>query len=116
MWVATVDGFFSIVQKDPTARGNLCVRARVKKDLERMLAVIGRSDIPITSGVGTDYEFRAFLPREEVAGYLADVGFGIEYANFKAKVGSVRKGGDPVRLEVYHDCWRSLTRLAGGAR
>jgi len=67
MWIFLPNAFLSIVEKgDPTGK-TLLVRGRVLGDIER---VFPKAKIEVDAG--TDYRFRARLPREEVVNVIAN--------------------------------------------
>jgi hypothetical protein len=80
MWIALNDSFLSIVANTNDTE-TLLVRARRKGDIE---AVFPKADVIV--GGGTDYGFRAFIPRLAVANAIADRVERINYGNFKASV------------------------------
>jgi hypothetical protein len=67
MWLCLNKGFYSIVHDklDPT-RTRLVVRARRKGDISKLFP-----DAEIIPDVGTDYKFRAFITRKDVADRFA---------------------------------------------
>ncbi len=93
MWIFQNDSFLSIVaQRDKP--GVLMVRARKAGDIE---AVFPQAES--WEGGGTDYQFRAEVPGEEVAEAMAERIRGIGYGNFKASV------KDGPRHDAYSDVW-----------
>lgn len=80
MWIFTNKGFISVVQK-PCDTDTLTVRARVKGDIARVFP--GTKE---TAGGGTDYAYRAMVPREVVAKAIHDQIMGITYDNFKNSI------------------------------
>jgi hypothetical protein len=78
MWLFCEKGFVSIVvdRDDPD---RLLVRARVKGDIERLWPMAR-----VVKGKGTDYAYRASLPRRLVGHRLAEEAKEIGYDNFKA--------------------------------
>ena len=80
MWLITNQGFVSIVQKHDDI-DTLTVRARVKGDIARVFP--GTKE---TAGGGTDYAYRAKVPREQVAKAIHDQIMGIGYDNFKNSI------------------------------
>src|SRR5262249_2362279 len=87
MWLITNFGFFSVVEKPgDNDAGRLTVRARVKGDLEtlrdRYLPEMGE----ITANAGTDYKYRAQVPRSAMARASAQIIDDIDYSNFKSSV------------------------------
>jgi hypothetical protein len=92
MWLFFNDAFLSIVDPDGAYDGRtgpqgdkLLIRARIKGDIE---AVFPKAEV--IEGAGTDYRFRALIPREVGA------------KNFK---GSVK---DRERHDVYMQVWHVL--------
>jgi hypothetical protein len=99
MWICLKDSFLSIVAKD-CAPDELLVRARRPGDIERLWP-----DAAVREGGGTDYRFRAAIPRAKVAAAIADALTGINYGNFKNEV------DDPALHDAYLDVWHALARL-----
>jgi hypothetical protein len=81
MWLMLNDGFVSLVQKDPKKSSLLCARSRVKAHLEQLFP-----GSVIESESGTDYQFRCYVTREEVADVLVDRVLSLDYSNFKSSV------------------------------
>jgi hypothetical protein len=100
MWIFLPNAFLSIVDKsDPTGK-TLLVRGRVLGDIER---VFPKAKIEVDAG--TDYRFRARLPREEVVNVIADSVRNINWKNFKNQV------HEHERHKAYEDCWQSMYTL-----
>ncbi|NYT60625.1 NUDIX hydrolase [Alcaligenaceae bacterium] len=109
MWLLTPLGFFSIVQKgNDQAQGTLTVRARVASDLDNLRQSVLPSLSATVSGAGTDYQFRASAPRDDVARALGELALHTTYSNFKDEVAK-RQG--KARAALYHDVWNVLYRL-----
>lgn len=108
MWVFTTIGFFSVVQKP--GESVLTVRSRARADLDRLrdeyLPTLG----PTTDKEGTDYPYRARVPRADFAIAMLELSKDIDYSNFKSAVAS-RMGS--ARSHVYHDVWKALLSLEG---
>jgi len=98
MWIFLADSFLSIVQK-PGDTDVLTVRARIAGDIEKVFP-----GAEVAAGEGTDYRFRARIPRAEVAAALAARVESLSAANFKA---SVR---DPARHAAYMEVWDAMYR------
>jgi hypothetical protein len=109
MWLISSIGFFSIVEKssDKGAR-TLTVRARVQSDLESLREQYLPSLGPILKDVGTDYQFRATAPREDVSKAVSQLVLAIDYSNFKNEI--ARKQGRK-RETLYHRVWDVLAGL-----
>jgi hypothetical protein len=96
MWLFTSKSFISIVQK-PGDTDLLTVRARIKGDIENMFP-----DAKVEANKGTDYKYRAKVPREVVAKVVADQVMGLGYSNFKSTVKQNK------RHEAYMDVWSAM--------
>ncbi|MCX8087044.1 MAG: hypothetical protein N3C63_09120 [Rhodocyclaceae bacterium] len=92
------DSFLSIVQK-PDDKDTLTVRARIKGDIERVFP-----GAKVVEGHGTDYRFRAKIPRQEVAQALHDQVMNLTASNFKASV------KDRSRHDAYMRVWQAMYR------
>jgi hypothetical protein len=101
MWIFLPNSMLSIVQKpDDAEAGTLTVRGRVKGDIEQVFP-----DAVVEANKGTDYLYRAKLPREQVAKALAEQVMNLDWSNFK---GAVR---DRERHDAYMGCWTAMYRL-----
>lgn len=93
MWICLNDAFLSIVAvKGDDER--LLVRARRAGDIER---VFPQAEVLV--GAGTDYRYRAFLPRSTVSDEITARIKSIDYTNFK---GSVKESD---RHDAYMEFW-----------
>lgn len=111
MWIMTIDGFFSIVQKpEDVGQGCLTVRARVKADLERMLLHIENKpeDVVIEENTGSDYAYRVRVPIMAIGYYMLDRLLELNYSNFKDEV---TKQFGFHRAHAYSDVWGALYGL-----
>ena len=105
MWICLNDSFLSIVDKGDPSGDTLLVRARREGDIGR---VFPEAVVSINSG--SDYAYRARLPRERVVAQIAEAVRSIDYGNFKATVVERR------RHDVYMDIWSVLARDQDGTR
>lgn len=80
MWICLNDAFLSIVSKD-CPPDCLLVRARRKGDIERTFP-----GFEVRESVGTDYRYRAVVPRRVVADTIAERLETVDYGNFKDSV------------------------------
>ncbi|CAB4130400.1 hypothetical protein UFOVP119_24 [uncultured Caudovirales phage] len=112
MWIFQSDSFLSIVapaQSDlppplrPKWQDYLIVRARKRGDIERVFKGVRVVKLP-----NRDYAFRAYVPRDRVAGVMFDRFMNIEYGNFK---GSVK---DDERHDAYMSVWSVMNRYQLG--
>ena len=109
MWIFTKIGFLSIVQKqgssDPNAE--LCVRSRFQEDIESFIAevkeVTGEDVGTYLEDSGSDYAFRAFIPRPLVTAVISNLVETLDASNFKDSI-----HGDPIRDDAYYQCWDAL--------
>jgi hypothetical protein len=108
MWLLTPEGFFSIVQKP--GEDQLCVRARVAADLDRLRARFMPEMSETLERRGGDYRYRAWISRDHLADGLAAIGRDLSYSNFKSEVGCT----DPERAHTYGRVWRILGELQPG--
>lgn len=94
MWIFLNDAFISIVQPQNSGAVDparyLMVRGRIPGDLERLFP--GRK---VFQDKGTDYRFRCFVKRGDVAALIAEEVTKISYTNFK----------DSVPEKARHDCY-----------
>lgn len=86
MWLFLPDGFLSIVadHHDPTGP-RLLVRARMA---DHITAYFPSAEVSSTGG--SDYRFRAWVPRAAVASALARFAENLDYGNFKNQVSDDR--------------------------
>lgn len=112
MWIVCKHGFFSIVYK-PQDGPRLTIRARVRADL----TALKRDYLPklskITADAGSDYRFRAFASRQDVARAIGQIVAEIDYPNFKDEV---RREQGAKRAAVYHRAWDVFADLQWGPR
>lgn len=106
MWVFTTIGFFSVVRKPGETK--LTVRSRVAADLDRLREHYLPTLSATVVNAGTDYPFRAQVPRKAFSKGMALMGEAIGYANFKSEVARV-SGKD--RAEIYSGVWTRLLAL-----
>jgi hypothetical protein len=96
MWIFLSNSFISVVQK-PGDTDMLTVRARIKGDIENVFP-----DANVEANKGTDYKYRARVPREAVAKALHDQIVGVKYSNFKSSVKSTK------RHDAYMRVWSAM--------
>jgi hypothetical protein len=102
MWIATNQGFFSVVasDQDPTV---LMVRARFRDDLRRAFdPLLKRLGLEVFHSPDRDYAYRCFIPRDEFAREIARRLLETDYTNFKDSV----NGENIQNLKaLYDDIW-----------
>lgn len=96
MWIFLPESFISVVQKSGDT-DMLTVRARIKGDIE---SVFPEAKVEVNKG--TDYKYRARVPRVDVAQVLHDQVMGLNWSNFK---GAVK---DKKRHDAYMDVWSAM--------
>jgi hypothetical protein len=102
MWLFTTFGFFSIVQRHSSDE-YLTVRARDRKDLDRLRKHVPQLSDTITGG-GTDYPYRARVAHAELALALANITRGIRYSNFKNEAAKIWDK----RTHCLHEIWKVM--------
>jgi len=105
MWMFTRIGFFSAVI-DPKNPDTLMVRARVRKDLERLRELLP-SNPKVLEWEHRDYPYRVIVPKTEFAEAVFELTDGIDYPNFKDHV---KKVDGPSRSSLYSKVWGVMFR------
>lgn len=100
MWIFLTDSFLSIVDKGDQTGSTLLVRARRQGDIERVFP-----QAQVIEGAGTDYRYRARIPRSQVADAIAEAVRKIEYGNFKNEV------AENDRHDAYFDVWSAMNKF-----
>ena len=101
MWILMNNSYLSIV-KNTKRKDSLLVRARIKGDIERIFP-----KAKVFTGLGTDYEYRAFLPKWVVSKAIKKSLERIDYDNFKNSIPLE----DTVRHDIYCNVWGVLLRF-----
>ena len=99
MWIFLNDAFLSIVS-DRADSSQLLVRARCRGDIERVFPAA-----EIIGNAGTDYRYRAYLPRQQVMDTVSKRIKEIDYDNFKRTV------HERDRHTAYFEVWDSMYRF-----
>ena len=84
MWLATKYGFYSIVQKQPPDDGDPAVyhvRARVRQDLENLLAASALA-MEILEWPEADYRYRIVIHQRELFDLMCLLAENLDYPNF----------------------------------
>jgi hypothetical protein len=108
MWLLIPEGFYSIVQKD--GETDLCVRARVADDLDRLRDTYLPTLTPTIETPGGDYRYRAWIGRGDLATGMSEIAQRLDYSNFKNEVAR----HDPDRAHTYSHVWGILGELQPG--
>ena len=101
MWIIMNDAFLSVVQ-NIYDEDELLVRARVEGDIERVF-----SNAKVFEDEGSDYKYRSYLNKREVAKVIEWSVLDIDYGNFKNSVAK----SDEKRRSAYDRVWSDLLRL-----
>jgi len=103
MWLCTKIGFYSIVKKGTP--GTWQIRARVRKDLQNLVAVakIGVSPIETPDG---DYHWRIVVNAPQMARVFEILALSIDYPNFKNCI--AQTPDQQQKLNAYHNFWRDM--------
>jgi len=109
MWLMTKHGFYSIVQKKP---GEFHVRARLRKDLENLVARVPLPDAVIHSSKDADYTYRIIAGQEGVRKVMQFLGDTLDYSNFKNTV--ARTPDQQAKHDAYATVWRTMLDVLGG--
>jgi len=105
MWIATTQGFVSIVQ-DREYPGVLLVRARVPEDIS---ANFPGAEVFVAPGA--DYRYRARLPRKDVAEALAAAVTKVDYTSHFKDVALERSPANEARHAAYYGTWSAMARM-----
>jgi len=112
MWLFVPEGFYSVVTADELGH-EIQVRARSKKDLDRLRATYLPSLGEAVALAGHDYPWRAFTTKESLAGALSKVVDALDYRNFKDTV--ARRLGHE-RAHTYLRVWEACLEIEQGAQ
>ncbi len=105
----TKHGFYSIVQKLP---GEFHVRARVRQDLENLVARVPLPGAEIHATRTADYSFRIVTGRGDVLKVMQFLGDSLDYSNFKETVG--RTPDQQAKHDAYASVWHTMIDALGG--
>jgi hypothetical protein len=98
MWIFLAEAFLSIVAS-PEEPDSLKIRGRFKGDIERIFP-----EAQVEAWAGTDYAYRATLPRARVAEAVSRAATEIKAVNFKGSV------PERWRHDTYMDVWSVLAK------
>jgi hypothetical protein len=109
MWLVTDRGFYSVVDKGDR-EGYLCVRGRVREDIEALFELdpLAAYADDVIETHDSDYRYRVYVRREDWVRAAADLAARIDYDNFKNHVAR-QQGRD--RASTYSEVWQDLYRL-----
>ena len=108
MWIATKNGYFSIVQKEYDPPGILTVRGRVQSDVDdlrqRLKPQVGNLRIDDAA----DYKYRFCASDTAIASIISADIMALNYDNFKSRIYQ----DSPHRAKIYGECWYALAELS----
>ena len=107
MWTFTRDGFFSVVQDSYCSAGEVIVRTRVKRDLLRLIAKVGKLDRDIIHLPHSSYRYQILLTKPEWANYLSSEALNLNYSNVRDSI----TDGLYERSAAYYTCWNALEQF-----
>lgn len=112
MWITTTFGFFSVVAHRDDAN-TLCVRARARADLIKLIAAIGQPHPPIVHTPDADYPYRILVKRATLAVVIAETIGAINYPNFKTACAQNHATEHDIvtrekRNGALHDVWYAM--------
>ncbi len=109
MWLVTDRGFYSVVDKGDRP-GYLCVRGRVREDIEALFELdsLAGYAADVIETENSDYRYRVYVRREHWVAATADLAGQISYDNFKNEVAG-RQGRE--RAHIYMAVWQALFEL-----
>jgi hypothetical protein len=99
VWICLNSGFYSIVKKDCGA-DQLLVRARRNDDIEKIWPAARVHEL-----AGSDYAYRAAIPKADVVKAIATRIRAIDYSNFKDSV------EDDRLHQAYARIWQTMAAL-----
>jgi hypothetical protein len=89
MWMFLGVGFFSVVlDKNDATKKKLMIRTRIDGDLEALRSKYLPELSPTLKLAGSDYPYRAFCAKPELAAAMVNLVFDIDYTNFKNMIAS----------------------------
>lgn len=104
MWIVSKYGFFSVVKKEDGYH----VRARVKRDLENLIAETGITE-PLQQWPTADYRYRVVLSSQAIPALFEKLGESIDYSNFKSKIAATPTQRN--KENAYYEIWRVMYGL-----
>ncbi len=96
MWLCLSNAFLSIVSKNGNP-DQFCVRSRCRVHITNIFP-----DAEVIEKPGTDYRYRAFINRSEVAKIIGEYIMQINYTNFKDSV------KDKELANAYYAVWARM--------
>ena len=109
MWLMTKHGFYSIVQKKS---GEFHIRARVRKDLENLVARVPLAGATIHTSKEADYAYRIIAGQDDVRRVMQFLGDTLDYSNFKNTVAHTPDQKE--KHEAYATVWHTMLEALGG--
>lgn len=109
MWLATVDGFYSVIRWHD---GRIAIRARQRSDVDRLRKLVpevkfGRMQVTPRK----DYRYRIFCTRDELEQHVMPaVARSVTYGNFKAAVDR-RFGYKSAYSTACHAAWSVFEKM-----
>lgn len=105
MWLFTRNGFLSVIQ-DPNESHHLFIRARVRGDLERLVAELDKP-VDIVERPGRDYLWAVTVHRADFIKVMVDQLMELDYTNVKDAIDLGEKARHDAMLRV----WTTMSSL-----
>jgi len=105
MWIASKYGYYSIVRKAEQWH----VRARLRGDLQNLVAAAGLPTVTIHQSQPADYRWRIVIDRDSLDRVFETLCSSVDYPNFKSMI--ARSPDQRPKLAAYHDIWDTMHRL-----
>lgn len=102
MWIFTKLGFYSVTLSNDNT--NLMVRARVRKDLDKLRGVYPGVG-PTVHTPNSDYKYRVIVSHDAFALIMANMIEDIRYTNFKNEVAKCQ---GQARHDIYMSVWAKM--------
>lgn len=100
MWIFAKHGFLSVTTHN-TRPGIMRVRARVREDLAYYFP-----GFPIEENTGSDYKYRAYIPRQNVTDAITKMAADIDYPSFKNNIADHDR-----RILYYIQVWNAMFEM-----
>lgn len=108
MWIASKLGFYSIVRKE----GGIHIRARVKRDLENLVAAAKLQRVEILEWKHADYRWRIRVNAAQLTDVYLALMESVDYPNFKSEIAATPD--QRAKLGAYHTFWGEMMRVQMG--
>lgn len=105
MWLATQQGFYSVIRG---GEDSFHVRARVRRDLVNLCA-LADLDYEVLEWPDADYRYRMVITLEDLLEIMVRLATDVDYASFTNRIAS--SDSQCNKLGAYHKVWDTLSAL-----